>query len=428
MDGHIIYYSIFAIIYFIFSLFLSIRIKARRNQLFLSLRSPNILQVTNITISLCLIIVIISEKIKTFPSVKDLLSNGYLCLQIILFISIILKYQRLIICSSINFNEDDLEHFKVFKIKDYFFQFYFMRILFVISILLLGLTILISYTKNISLVPLFFLFKQELTHPISLIIWAILFTIENSILFVYALFMFKKDLQANLKTEIFLLITIKLLYSSIIGMDLFSDNFSSSHMEKLITILYFLLLQSLTIIWPILSCRNKNITTIYSITKQAAEDLFLFLSNEKCYDRFEKYLTEDELNHQNLKALDLYIRITKFRLSCILNQGKISKLREDLRDIYENYFSNKHSLELLDDEEGDNKNTFEYVKRNINMAIKNNIYERSLLNPLLENVYYYLNKKFMDFKSSDSFTDLIYEIGYETYIRCKLSNCGLLKK
>jgi hypothetical protein len=303
-----------------------------------------------------------------------------------------------------------------------------MRILFVISILLLGLTILISYTKNISLVPLFFLFEQELTHPIYLIIWAVLFTIENSILFVYALFMFKKDLQANLKAEILLLITIKLLYSSIIGMDLFSENFRSSRKEKLITILYFLLLQSLTIIWPILSCRNKNITTIYNITKQAAEDLFLFLSNEKCYDRFEKYLTEDVQNHQNLKALDLYIRITKFRLSCILNQGKISKLREELRDIYENYFSNKHSLELLDDEEGDNKNTFEYVKRNINMAIKNNIYERSLLNPLLENVYYYLNKKFMDFKSSDSFTDLIYEIGYETYIRCKLSNCGLLKK
>lgn len=435
MEDSLLLCSIISIAYGIFAIVLSLRIKERKDQLYLSLRSTNILQITNISISFSLIIVIFS--FWSFNNLnkyfENLIYNLYLSFQIILFISILLKYHRLVICSAINYLEDDLENFKSFKIKDYYFQFFYIRILIIISAILLILAFVLSIYQ-INLRPLFYLIEEHNT-SIQIIIWTIIFVVENSLLFVYALFILKKDLQAHLKSEILLLVILNVIYSLTIAFDLFNDIFpkeflSNDKYEQIITVIYLILLQILTIFWPIWSCRVDNVSTTYNLTKEVAHDFYLCLSNEKSYNKFEEFLNEDiSSSVANAKALELYTRIMNYRLLINLNKGHyMSVLRDDVVTIYQKFLVNKTTLGLKDKEEEDDVPKFDNIKLNIMKCIKKGNYEKDTLDILLEMVYEHLIDKFKLFKESEKFKELIYEIGYETYIRCKLTNCGLMKK
>ena len=432
MESMQIYLIIFSVIYSIIAVFLSLRIKERKNQLFLSLRSTNILHVTNITITGSVIIVILSFTSKNhekYNFIINFIYNLYLYFQIVLFISIIFKYHRLVICSTINYMDDDLENFKSFSIKNYYFQYYFIRILMIIISVLFVVVILMSYFIEKPLEPLFYLIEEEIK-PIPIIIWTCIFTIENSLLFIYALFILKKDLKANLKKEILFLVVLNVVYSSTIAIDLFSKTFYHELYEQYITLIYYILLHLLTIFWPIWSCRVEDITTTYNLTREAAEDFYLCLSNEKSYNKFEQFLKEDTSSRiANSKALELYTRIMNYRLLINLNKGRyISILREEVATIYQQFLVNKTSLGLKDREDDDDVPKFGNIKLNIMNCIEKGNYEKDSLDRLLEMVYEYLIDKFKLFKESEKFKELIYEIGYETYIRCKLTNCGLLKK
>jgi hypothetical protein len=435
MEAIPIYLIILSVIYFIIAVVLSLRIKERKNQLFLSLRSTNILHVTNITITGSIIIVILSftsqnnENNKDYNFETKFIYNLYLYFQIILFISIIFKYHRLVICSTLNYIDDDLENFKSFSIKNHYFQYYFIRILIIITFVLFIIVILISYYIDTPLEPLFYLIEEDIK-PIPIIIWTCIFTIENSLLFIYALFILKKDLKANLKKEILFLITLNVIYSSTIAIDLFSKKFYHELYEQYITLIYYILLHLLTIFWPIWSCRVEDITTTYNLTKEAAEDFYLCLSNEKSYNKFEEFLNEDiSSSVANAKALELYTRIMNYRLLINLNKGHyMSVLRDDVVTIYQKFLVNKTTLGLKDKEEEDDVPKFDNIKLNIMKCIKKGNYEKDTLDILLEMVYEHLIDKFKLFKESEKFKELIYEIGYETYIRCKLTNCGLMKK
>ena len=435
MEDSLLLCSIISIAYGIFAIVLSLRIKERKDQLYLSLRSTNILQITNISISFSLIIVIFS--FWSFNNLnkyfENLIYNLYLSFQIILFISILLKYHRLVICSAINYLEDDLENFKSFKIKDYYFQFFYIRILIIISAILLILAFVLSIYQ-INLRPLFYLIEEHNT-SIQIIIWTIIFVVENSLLFVYALFILKKDLQAHLKSEILLLVILNVIYSLTIAFDLFNDIFpkeflSNDKYEQIITVIYLILLQILTIFWPIWSCRVDNVSTTYNLTKEVAHDFYLCLSNEKSYNKFEKYLKEDtESTDENLQAIELYTRIMKYRLSYSLNRGYFfSSLKQDVREINEKFLLNKTCLEFQDKNIDETIPRFENIKSNILRALSDDNFEKDLFDKLLEIVYDYLIEKFYKFILSEYYDDLITEISYETYIRCKLTNCGLLKK
>ena len=436
MEAMPIYLIILSVIYCIIAVVLSLRIKERKNQLFLSLRSTNILHVTNITITGSIIIVILSftsqnnEYNEHYNFGTKFIYNLYLYFQIILFISIIFKYHRLVICSTLNYMDDDLENFKSFSIKNHYFQYYFIRILIIITFVLFILVIVLSYYVNTSLEPLFYLIEEEEIKPIPIIIWTCIFTIENSLLFIYALFILKKDLKANLKKEILFLVTLNVIYSSTIAIDLFSDKFYNKLYEQYITLIYYILLHLITIFWPIWSCRVEDITTTYNLTKEAAEDFYLCLSNEKSYNKFEEFLNEDTSSRNaNAKALELYTRIMNYRLLINLNKGRyMSVLRDDVVTIYQKFFVNKTTLGLKDKEEEDDVPKFGNIKSNIMNCIEKGNYEKDTLDRLLEMVYEHLNDKFKLFKESEKFKELIYEIGYETYIRCKLTNCGLMKK
>jgi hypothetical protein len=435
MEAIPIYLIILSVIYFIIAVVLSLRIKERKNQLFLSLRSTNILHVTNITITGSIIIVILSFTSQNNESDTDynfetkFIYNLYLYFQIILFISIIFKYHRLVICSTLNYIDDDLENFKSFSIKNHYFQYYFIRILIIITFVLFIIVILISYYIDKPLEPLFYLIEEDIK-PIPIIIWTCIFTIENSLLFIYALFILKKDLKANLKKEILFLVTLNVIYSSTIAIDLFSKKFYHELYEQYITLIYYILLHLITIVWPIWSCRVEDITTTYNLTKEAAEDFYLCLSNEKSYNKFEEFLNEDiSSSVANAKALELYTRIMNYRLLINLNKGHyMSVLRDDVVTIYQKFLVNKTTLGLKDKEEEDDVPKFDNIKLNIMKCIQKGNYEKDTLDILLEMVYEHLIDKFKLFKESEKFKELIYEIGYETYIRCKLTNCGLMKK
>jgi hypothetical protein len=118
-----------------------------------------------------------------------------------------------------------------------------------------------------------------------------------------------------------------------------------------------------------------------------------------------------------------------YRLLINLNKGHyMSVLRDDVVTIYQKFLVNKTTLGLKDKEEEDDVPKFGNIKLNIMKCIKKGNYEKDTLDILLEMVYEHLIDKFKLFKESEKFKELIYEIGYETYIRCKLTNCGLMKK
>ena len=78
MESMQIYLIIFSVIYSIIAVFLSLRIKERKNQLFLSLRSTNILHVTNITITGSVIIVILSFTSKNHEKYNFIINCEYI--------------------------------------------------------------------------------------------------------------------------------------------------------------------------------------------------------------------------------------------------------------------------------------------------------------------------------------------------------------
>ena len=421
----------FGFVTWIVSVFL---IHKNKDHIFISLRSPNFLQLNNFCIFTC--ITIVSIEYGYYPFVTgpqytslsfQIFSNLYFIFYVITLCANVFKYFRIISSSQIDFHKDDLDNFKYFNTMEFHFEFYLMRIL-LISIGIFSLFILfLSLVFDLRVTPICFIEPYDVhLHIKSVVFWMILHLLETTILVVCAYYLFNTDLKARLEVEIFLLIILNTLYFIIEGFNfLIRSSYEPNH--PFIVIVYLIMKITLIVDFPIMLCRfDDGVVRLFTLTRHSVNNLYLFLGDERCYTFFERFVLQQQSSRTRILGyLSLYFQIMNYRIRFIIESSNTNKLR-DANAIRDEYFnpnsSNKEALEgLLGD-------TWKKTQERCEELLSKNECSVTMFDSVLEKVFAIIGEVFIQFKRSEEYYELLDEINYETFIRCKLTNCGLLKK
>ena len=331
---------------------------------------------------------------------------------IITFASITCKYVRFYKCTQICLGDDDLTDFKNFKQQKYYYEYFYIRsilILFgVCTIVLTIVTLVLLYGFGESIT-----INNKEYFPL---IWIIPFFMDNMFLLTCTFLLRNKNNLGGIKTELIIL----LIYNYISSFTIYFF-FQKENDIGIICLIYLIILQGITILYPIIICWFDKVTFGYHITKESTKDLYLFLSNEKCYNSFESFLMSEQERENNRIILDLYTHIIQYRIKFMVEGIHLNKLNEG-KLIHKKYFDKDKEILFTEDDI-----ILNMRKKNENL-LKNNECKFEMFDEALEKAYSYLNGKYNNFKQTDEFAQLINEIDYDTYIWCKLADCGLIKK
>ena len=381
----------------------------------ISIRSPTLILgsiLSNLIMSLALIL----------PKLVDssFITIFYYIFRLMMTISIFLRFERILACFRYNkdkFNtNENMEKFanKRYLLQEKFYVKIFIGVFVVIFIIILILELLkvrcfelfsYSYNKNMND------FKSQM------FIWTILNFMENAAFMTYIFRLYEKRLRFILKKELYLLFAILFIYSNFVCL----YNIFEKYNDELFTLvslstLYILLL--LNGFLPVFaSFWYKNILN-YQITPKLMNNLYLFLTNKKCYRKFYNYLMKAGDN--SIYMLKLYTHIMKYKLDLAIKKNKEQGLRE-AKDIYYKYFENEGYLL--------------YVTQDIIIKIQNkceilrsNNYKEDLFDDGLEYAYNQLTVKFGEFIKSEDFKELNDDIELDSIVQCKMQNTGLINK
>lgn len=420
----------FALILF-FLFFMAI--KKNRDNLFFSIRSSNLMNITNFLLLFSIISYSIGdifyEELSKYKSRLYVLTF-YFIFQLATFCSLILRYFRLYL--SCRNSSDNLIQSKLFEPKSYHYEYFYVRFIALFLLLVLVTTTLI-----------FFLLEEDNTtlfsHEINFIkrdnhinlgednylFWTILYFIETIFYMTFIILINKTLLNPNvhITLEIFLVSLINYIYSLSMGVSFFINKDEVNIYVKdtiiLIPLFYNFLIYLVTIALPFLY-GVFNITVImYDLPGELCSSLYLFLTKEKCYDAFYYYLSNLK-NDRNkcLYSLDLLIRIFKYRL-LISNKEENDLIREEMINIRlklnENDKFNYYDQQLV-------KNIVDSTAIGADNHFKSNLFDS-----IAKVIYEFLEEKFEIFKKTGKFMALQEELIAETNIRCKLTNFGLIR-
>lgn len=335
-------------------------------------------------------------------------------------ISIFLRFERILACFRYNkdkFNtNENMEKFanKRYLLQEKFYVKIFIGVFVVIFIIILILELLkvrcfelfsYSYNKNMND------FKSQM------FIWTILNFMENAAFMTYIFRLYEKRLRFILKKELYLLFAILFIYSNFVCLYNIFENYNDElfTLVSLSTLYILLLLNGFLPVFA--SFWYKNILN-YQITPKLMNNLYLFLTNKKCYRKFYNYLMKAGDN--SIYMLKLYTHIMKYKLDLAIKKNKEQGLRE-AKDIYYKYFENEGYLL--------------YVTQDIIIKIQNkceilrsNNYKEDLFDDGLEYAYNQLTVKFGEFIKSEDFKELNDDIELDSIVQCKMQNTGLINK
>ena len=377
----------------------------------ISIRSPTLILgsiLSNLIMSLALIL----------PKLVDssFITIFYYIFRLMMTISIFLRFERILACFRYNkdkFNtNENMEKFanKRYLLQEKFYVKIFIGVFVVIFIIILILELLkvrcfelfsCSYNKNMND------FKSQM------FIW----TIENAAFMTYIFRLYEKRLRFILKKELYLLFAILFIYSNFVCLYNIFENYNDElfTLVSLSTLYILLLLNGFLPVFA--SFWYKNILN-YQITPKLMNNLYLFLTNKKCYRKFYNYLMKAGDN--SIYMLKLYTHIMKYKLDLAIKKNKEQGLRE-AKDIYYKYFENEGYLL--------------YVTQDIIIKIQNkceilrsNNYKEDLFDDGLEYAYNQLTVKFGEFIKSEDFKELNDDIELDSIVQCKMQNTGLINK
>ena len=108
-------------------------IRKNSENIFFSMRSSSLMQITNLSIFLSIIFYSVSDifyiNLKDNNIVSYILTFSFL-FQIIIFVSLLLRYHRLYIsCKTNTLGRDDLLQFKFFETKSYHYEYFYVRLM-----------------------------------------------------------------------------------------------------------------------------------------------------------------------------------------------------------------------------------------------------------------------------------------------------------
>ena len=417
---------------FSFILFLLFFLTIRKNNenIFFSMRSSNLMQITNLSIFLGILFYSLSDILNsTIDNMDDMyisyIKCCYFIFQIIVFMSLLLRYHRLYIsCKTNSLGKDDLLQFKFFEAKSYHYEYFYVR--FMITF--------ISITLVSSILIFFLLDKNNIMFNYEIILcqnnpeikeanyyfWIILSFIQTFIFITYSLLIVKTHLnpKVNISLEIILVAFINYLYFLTIGLTFLVFNFIKDIL-KYFPLLYNLLIYFVSIGLPFLWGRFNETIINYDLPGELASSLYLFLTKERCFDLFYNFLyNQGKDRRKGTFYLDMLINIFKYRM-LIFNEQDNYLILQEMNNIEREYLRKNQINNYFDPN---------LVKQMTDACNENRDNPKmNLFDPITNVIYDYLDGEFQRFTKTEEFDSLKNDLMHETYVRCKLANYGLIR-
>lgn len=417
---------------FSFILFLLFFLTIRKNNenIFFSMRSSNLMQITNLSIFLGILFYSLSDILNsTIDNMDDMyisyIKCCYFIFQIIVFMSLLLRYHRLYIsCKTNSLGKDDLLQFKFFEAKSYHYEYFYVR--FMITF--------ISITLVSSILIFFLLDKNNIMFNYEIILcqnnpeikeanyyfWIILSFIQTFIFITYSLLIVKTHLnpKVNISLEIILVAFINYLYFLTIGLTFLYFNFIKDIL-KYFPLLYNLLIYFVSIGLPFLWGRFNETIINYDLPGELASSLYLFLTKERCFDLFYNFLyNQGKDRRKGTFYLDMLINIFKYRM-LIFNEQDNYLILQEMNNIEREYLRKNQINNYFDPN---------LVKQMTDACNENRDNPKmNLFDPITNVIYDYLDGEFQRFTKTEEFDSLKNDLMHETYVRCKLANYGLIR-
>lgn len=390
----------------------------RKNFTIISIRSPTLLLCT-IFANFLTSLVIILFKITG----QNFFSSFYYLFRILMMASIFLRYERIILCCGINKN--DAADIKQFYNRRYIYieKFYMRILIFCFAVFLLA-TIIVR-ALDYEYFEIFFSNEKELLSKAKMWIWVIYNFIEDFLLVTYLFRLYDILNLPNqyIKFELYIFAFIWFIYSNVCSGFGYHyrneiDNKSSTFSIISLTVLYISLI--LNGILPIIMSFIPKTLVTYHFTPRLLNNLYLFLTDETCYQTFNNYLYSKKDNGPIL--LKLYTYIMRFKLTFVLNQNNREIGFTQAVEINNAFFENEANANKLNNEEVVIK-----VKAECNILNSHN-FNKNMFDEALKYVFNELNNRFLEFKNSREYNELQAKIILSSYIRCKMTNTGLINK
>ena len=428
---------------FILFLLFTVTIKRNSDNIFFSMRSSNLMIITNALIFFSIATYVLNDILYDEYYDNDNLryiSTFYSLFQIGIFISLTMRYFRLFL-SCRNPEDSQNVQYNLFETKYYHYEYFYVRLI-AVSILLALIASLVNYfvgNKNVGM----FIYEIEFINNNKnndgidgcFYFWIIFSFLQTATFTTFDLLISKTHLNPDvyISQEISLVAFVNYIYSLSIGLSflikhevLEKDNFIKGTIT-LIPLIYNLLIYFIVIALPFLYGVFNSTVIIYDLPGELCESLYLFLTKEKCFDAFHNYLktNNDIIRNQNDREkgvflLDLLICIFKFRLLVANNESR-TLIVEEINIIRINYLERGDLNNYLD------KNLVQETIDLCTRYVNSNTLRANIFDKVAAEAYQFLDNKFKNFKASELFNKLKNELTEETNIRCKLTNFGLIR-
>lgn len=432
---------IIAIFFGLLFIAFTITIKRNNENVFFSMRSTNLMIITNILLFLSLITFILNDIL--YDEIKEnfhYFSTFYFIFQLSIFIALIMRYFRLYI--SCKNPEDDNVQFNLFVPKSYHYEYFYVRILaiaifFTLLITAGGFFFNNTDGKNMMIIHEILLQNADDDKGGCYNFWLIFYFIETAAFLTFFLLIETTNLNPNvhISLEIFLVALVNYIYSLSMSLLIFKD-FDFEYKDiiiRLIPIIYNILIYFVVIALPFLYGVFNTSVIIYDLPGELCSSLYLFLTKEKCFDAFHDYLNRDRGPDRDKYVcfLDLLISIFKYRL-LVNNHESDELIRHEINNIRINYLDSIISFNYFDDENAKDKILERAtVQDTIDSSNLRNLvsFKINLFDKVASAIYQILDNKFDEFKRDikSSYNVLKHELEAETNIRCKLANFGLIR-
>ena len=426
---------------FILFLLFTVTIKRNSDNIFFSMRSSNLMIITNALIFFSIATYVLNDILyDEYKGNNNLryISTFYSLFQIGIFISLTMRYFRLFL-SCRNPEDSQNVQYNLFETKYYHYEYFYVRLI-AVSILLALIASLVNYfvgNKNVGM----FIYEIEFNKNNDGIngcfyFWIIFSFLQTATFTTFDLLISKTHLNPDvyISQEISLVAFVNYIYSLSIGLSFLikhevfkKDNHFIKGTITLIPLIYNLLIYFIVIALPFLYGVFNSTVIIYDLPGELCESLYLFLTKEKCFDAFHNYLktNNDIIRNQNDREkgvflLDLLICIFKFRLLVTNNESR-TLIAEEINNIRINYLERDDLNNYLD------KNLVQETIDLCTRYVNSNTLRANIFDKVAAEAYQFLDNKFKNFKASELFNKLKNELTEETNIRCKLTNFGLIR-
>ena len=416
----IFWWILFSINFLLYGVCCLLIIKRKRFST-ISIRSPTLLLSTIIGNFLMSLVIILFKITR-----QNFFSSFYYLFRAVMIVSLFLRFERIILCCGINKNDEiDMKYF--YKKRYLYIEKFYVKILMILFTIFLLVTIIIRAIKK-EYLEVFYTNENVQLDEVKTWIWVIWNFVEQFLMITY-LFRIYNIISPKqfIKFELYSFLIVWFIYSN------FSFIFAIHNRNNMTNSNNAFVMVSLAVLYislilngylPLtMSFFSKTLVT-YHFTAKLMNNLYLFLTDQTCYESFNDYLINKRQENENDNGpflLKLYTHIMKFKLYFVLNATNRELGLSEANKLYRTFFEDETNSKLIDQ-------VIILKVKNECKDLQNNVLSKNIFDDALQYVFNELNKRFNDYKNSREYKELQAKISLASYIKCKMSNTGLINK